>query len=150
MFNEKIIPPLSHLKKDASDNYWYSPVGASYSPDEIFNHALQLEAELAGMELMDAEGESFGETIVRENEQLKAEIAAWETKAALFVDQGEELQQAQAELKECREMRGASTLVPTKSLKELKAERDALARENAKLKSELSKARKWMFWSRFA
>ena len=46
MFNEKIIPPLNQLKKDKSDNYWYSPAGASYSPDEIFNHALQLEAEL--------------------------------------------------------------------------------------------------------
>jgi len=122
MFNEKIIPPLSQLKKDASDNYWYSPAGASYSPDEIFNHALQLETELAGMELMEAEGESFGETIVRENEKLKAELAtihAWNiTPEASALTLGEAIMELQDKLHGI-----------TKQLQQAQKERDALVND---------------------
>jgi len=63
--------------------------------------AKQLEAELAGMELMDAEGEAFGETIVRENERLKAELAEKTKSAEEYhpdaVSFAKQLQQAQAE-----------------------------------------------------
>ena len=38
--------------------------------------AIELEAEMAGMKLMEAEGDSFAETIVRQNEALEDDNAA--------------------------------------------------------------------------
>ena len=97
--------------------------------DAFADEAAQLETELAGMILMEAEGESFGETIVRENEQLKEEITTWEAKAALFVDQGEELQQEKFRHCVTKKLLANEQAMLNKryeQMEQLKTERDAL------------------------
>ena len=89
----------------------------------------QAQVELAGMILMEAEGETFGETIVRENEQLKEEITTWEAKAALFVDQGEELQQEKFRHCVTKKLLANEQAMLNKryeQMEQLKTERDAL------------------------
>ncbi len=45
---------------------------------------IELEAEMAGMKLMEAEGDSFAETIVRQNEALEAENARLRDRLSLL------------------------------------------------------------------
>jgi len=91
------MKPKRHIWEEGSTHR--AVAGKEY--DEVWDYVDELEAELAGMELMDAEGEAFGETIVRENERLKAELAEKTKSAEEYhpdaVSFAKQLQQAQAE-----------------------------------------------------